>query len=916
MQRTSPIVLLAVLSIGLLAGGVAHATYCCSIEFARQSDGKIIEPGVASVGGVGHDAVSRRTVDGALDPTFGVDGVTAPVDGLPPNSSFGSAVAVLPDDKIVAVGWTFETGPLGGAVNRRLLLVRFTADGHLDTEFGEAGFTVIPPLFEENDFAGPDDVDQIAGMAARPGGGVAVIVNGEPSPDDLIYVVVAVTEDGTREANLGSPYQGGIAQDVAVQPDDKIVVVTGAGVGRFNSDGTRDEDFGLHGDVTPALGPEPDLLRSVVIQPDGKMVVGGGAGVADDPASPFSFTDVGIARLLPNGGGDDSFGLEGKLIIPLLSPETGEGLDFDQIKSLVRQCDGWLLATGSNFLLRYTPYGFIDNTFAAGDNTYGVEGVTTCNLDPTCTLVQQPVCDCCTIDYEPRRGNVRFVRQSHGRIIELEPPRNPDGSSQHYFAVSGRTPDGALDPSFGVDGVTAPIDGLTSWPVALTILPDDEIVVAGEWLGDRLVLVRYNADGSLDTEFGAGGFSVLGPFSWENGEISDLHVADVAARPGGGVVVTLAFDPASDHFFHLVAVIAPNGTIDPTFGPPVSGDGYPTAVAVQPDDKTVVLHAGLAWGRITRWDTDGTLDEDFGSEGNGSVDAGLGPVGDVWFALVIQPDGKLVIAGEAGLAFVYPDLYSDMAIIRLLPDGTFDETFGEGGKRITTFGHDFEALTNLVLQCDGKLVAWGSTGNDGNDDDGKEFPGPGLIRYTSSGDVDTAYGVDGVAACKRDPSCLFTPPVCESPTTTVTTTTSTTSTTQPGPACPATCDDADACSTDACEGGQCVHTPLGGIAAVLCVCEQAAIAECAGEDVPPFVLGQAERACRVLERLADATSKKQQKILGKAARRWQGAAQLLARPKQSSKVSGECAAALQSFLADAAARAAGARASVRRPVSP
>ena len=62
--------------------------------------------------------------------------------------------------------------------------------------------------------------------------------------------------------------------------------------------------------------------------------------------------------------------------------------------------------------------------------------------------------------------------------------------------------------------------------------------------------------------------------------------------------------------------------------------------------------------------------------------------------------------------------------------------------------------------------------------------------------------------------------------------------------------------------------------------------------------------------------RKQQKILGKAARRWQGAAQLLARPKQSSKVSGACAAALQSFLADAAARAAGARASVRRPVSP
>jgi uncharacterized delta-60 repeat protein len=548
---------------------------------------------------------------------------------------------------------------------------------------------------------------------------------------------------------------------------------------------------------------------------------------------------------------------------------------------------------------------------ASGNVGHAIE-----ELDPTCTLVESPVCDCCSIDYEPRRGNVRFARQSNGRIIEQGPPRNADGSAQAYFAVSGRTPDGALDPSFGVDGVTAPIDGLTSWPAALAILPGDKIVAGGGWVDEKLVLVRYNADGSLDTEFGEGGVSVLGPFQWEEGEVSDFDIPDIAARPGGGVVLTLAFDPHSDHFFHLVAVIASNGTIDPTFGPPVFSDGYPTAVAVQPDDKTVVLHGGLAWGRITRFDTNGTRDEHFGSEGNGSVKPDLGPAGDVLHALVIQPDGKLVVAGEAGLAFFHPDLYSDLAIIRLLPDGTFDQTFGEGGKRITTFGDDFEALRNLVLQCDGKLVALGSTANDGEGDDGDPGRGPFVIRYTSSGDVDTTYGIDGVATCRSNPPCIFTPPACESPTTTVTTTTSTTSTSPPGPACPAACGDADACTTDGCEAGRCVHTPLGGVAAVLCVCEQAAIAECAQDDVPPSVLGQAERACQVLSRLAGATSRKQQKILGKAARKWQGAAQLLGRPKQSSKVSGGCAAALQSFLADAAARASGTRASVRGHRSP
>jgi len=911
-MRVPRAVLLAALTIASLASGrVGLAVNCCEIEFPRQRDRRIIGP--AADAGATYFGVSRRTPQGALDASFGVDGVSAPVEGLPTTTRF-PAIAVLPDDKIVAAGHSSENSVRG------LVLVRYNADGSLDTGFGEGGFTIISPIFEGNDRRGPEDLYAIAAIAARPGGGVVVAWDGESGPDEAFNIIRVIAADGTPDASFPAAAFGlGTVEDLAVQADDKVVVARHGMfpeygvVSRYDTDGSADETFGVNGDVTPDLGPENDVYYALAIQPDGKLVIGGGAGMGVNPVYPELFTDLAILRLLPDGSFDESFGDGGKRITPFVHGE--DESDSETIQSLVLQCDGNLLA-GNGFQMRYTSSGDIDTTFAPGETTSGVDGISDCPLrdpDPTCTLVEPPVCTCC---------NIEFARQSDGSIIDLGGPGGVAPGGVAYFSVSRRTPDGALDPSFGVDGVTAPVDGLPEGgPSALAILADDKIVVAGESLDEnfakRLVLVRYDADGSLDTEFGEGGFSVLGPFPgrpWEEGEIARFDVAGIAARPGGGVVLTLAFEPNPDDLFHLVAVIAPGGSIDPTFGPPVLSSGYPRDLAVQPDDKIVVLQDG----RITRFDPDGTRDENFGSEGNGTVETDLGPARDVLRALVMQPDGKLVAAGGAGLA-VDPsssDLFTDLAIIRLLPDGTFDDTFGEGGKRITTFGSDFEILQTFVLQCDGKLVARGVAANDGEGDDGDPGRGPFLIRYTSSGDVDTAFGVDGVATCESDRHCIFTPPACESPTTTVTSTTSTTSTTQPGPECPATCDDADACTTDACEGSQCVHTPLGGVAAVLCVCEQAAIAECAGEDVPPFVLGQAERACRVLERLADATSKKQQKILGKAARRWQGAAQLLARPKQSSKVSGECAAALRRFLADAAARAAGVRASVRGHRSP
>src|SRR5687767_8848623 len=94
----------AALVVALLQrAGVSRAIECCRLgQPVRQSDGSIIS---SAVEGLSYFGVSRTTPEGAPDPTFGVDGVTAPIEDLP--STTALAVAVLPDDKIIAIGHLF-----------------------------------------------------------------------------------------------------------------------------------------------------------------------------------------------------------------------------------------------------------------------------------------------------------------------------------------------------------------------------------------------------------------------------------------------------------------------------------------------------------------------------------------------------------------------------------------------------------------------------------------------------------------------------------------------------------------------------------------------------------------------------------------------------------------------------------------
>ncbi|MGH8863643.1 MAG: delta-60 repeat domain-containing protein, partial [Burkholderiales bacterium] len=191
-----------------------------------------------------------------------------------------------------------------------------------------------------------------------------------------------------------------------------------------------------------------------------------------------------------------------------------------------------------------------------------------------------------------------------------------------------------------------------------------------------------------------------------------------------------------------VALASP-GDLDPSFG----GDGLVdtdftggfdqiNALVRQPDGKLVAAGRATVTNdnfALARYNVDGSLDTSFG--GDGLVDTAFGVGVDQAFALVLQPDGKLVAAGRGQI----PGGSTNFALARYNVDGSLDTSFGGDGKVDTDFAAGTDQAFALVLQPqpDGKLVAAGPRAASGGNDN---FA---LARYNSDGSLDTSFDGDG-----------------------------------------------------------------------------------------------------------------------------------------------------------------------------
>ena len=315
--------------------------------------------------------------------------------------------------------------------------------------------------------------------------------------------------------------------------------------------------------------------------------------------------------------------------------------------------------------------------------------------------------------------------------------------------LSALVPSGAsaapvlLDPSFDGDGKVTTLFG-TEVDVAhaVAVQPDGKIVAVGYYRSGNdfdFAIARYNSDGSLDTTFGAHGRRSADFFGF-----FDFGQA-VAIQPDGKIVVAGFTSNGSNNDFALVRYHS-NGSADTSF----SADGKVTtdfggffgtedianAVAVQPDGKIVVVGQSSQIGpaatfsfAVARYNSDGSPDAGFGG-GDGELITGFPTAADdIGYAVAIQPDGKIVVAGSTETSG-----NPDFALLRVNSDGTADTTFN-GIVTTDFFAGSSDAAYAVALQPDGKIVLAGTSGPGWSD-----FA---VARYNSDGSPDTNFAGDG-----------------------------------------------------------------------------------------------------------------------------------------------------------------------------
>lgn len=324
--------------------------------------------------------------------------------------------------------------------------------------------------------------------------------------------------------------------------------------------------------------------------------------------------------------------------------------------------------------------------------------------------------------------------QNDGKMIVAGCSNN---GANNDFALVRYNSDGTLDNAFGINGkVLLAIGNGDECGQSIVIQSDGKILVAGSsnnGANDDFALVRYKSNGTLDSTFGTGGI-VITAF----GSAADNGYSVVIQIDGKIVVVGSTKNGTPTHF----ALVRYNsdGTLDNTFGTsgkvitPVGIYYFDSAysVAIQSDGKIVVSGTSDNIFALVRFNSDGSLDNTFGTGGKVTTNVGPGGI-QIGYSVAIQIDGKIVASGFKNNG----NGNSSIFVVRYNNIGILDNTFGTGGIVITTFGADDLAFS-VALQSDGKIVVAGY----GNNGGGINYD-IALLRYNNDGSLDNTFGTGG-----------------------------------------------------------------------------------------------------------------------------------------------------------------------------
>jgi uncharacterized delta-60 repeat protein len=339
--------------------------------------------------------------------------------------------------------------------------------------------------------------------------------------------------------------------------------------------------------------------------------------------------------------------------------------------------------------------------------------------------------------------NSSSVIQNDGKIV-IAGANNYDSITK--LSVLRLNPDGTNDTAFGNNGFVSINQNIScSFNYSsIAIQQDGKIVIASTFYGtsDKMGVVRINSNGTIDNSFGTNGLKII-----------DINISGnafvVKIQSDNKILVGGWTNEVSNANFGLARLL-PNGDIDTTFGVNGMTESINGTIGV---DSSILAMDVLPNGKIicsgyfyeinntfhnfctVRYNSDGSIDTNFGS--NGMVLTAVDISDDEIHSQVIQPDGKIVVAGFAS----DDNVHGYIAMMRLNPNGSKDISFGVNGT-VSQFitGLDFPKINSIALQPDGKIVAVGFGYN--------SF----IARFNTYGSLDTTFNNTGFYICDFNPS--------------------------------------------------------------------------------------------------------------------------------------------------------------------
>lgn len=660
-----------------------HFTYATG----KQSDGKML---------LGGSGLIRIFPNGNTDSSFGTNGMAFKADFPEVNT-----LAVQTDDKILCVFYDYS----------QVIIKRFLADGKTDSSFNGNGTIILSE---------PGKIIYINKIRLQQDGKILLAGNSLAN-EKTSFFVARYLPDGTPDLSFNTTGKlivdlslwDNNAFDIAEQSTGKLVVAGSAKSSvtgdlylvaiRLNNDGSR--DMGFNGTGIVQYSNSGETANLLYLYNDDKILIAGSSG-----------QQLLLMRLLPDGAADNSFSTDGMLT------EAGNGNSFARQIELLNDnsilISGQTSATMNPFSWNYAAFKFDAN--GNPDNIFNGNGKTFLSFQGN---------DYCAGSMVLNDGSILLGGYNDENIFANTAKINSDGT---------------FDITYGTNGIKfLKINGSDEIIYNLLQQPDGKLIAIGnktDMLASvhNTVLVRYKTDGSVDSSFGNNGiFYITEPgFIYHSATLQPDNKILLSGDKNSG-------DPDVPSAICVIR-LNDNGSIDNNFGTngialvsSANTSGSGKGINILADGKIMVAGKDAVTSNLivlARLLTDGSPDNDFGTVGRKTVslafpENGLG-------SFTIQNDNKILLGGYV----VGTNGASSFFCLRLMPNGDTDNSFATNGLyRTGTSTFDFIELNAALQIYNDKILLTGQVVNP-TDLSGSVC----VIRLLPNGTPDNSFSSNGI----------------------------------------------------------------------------------------------------------------------------------------------------------------------------